>query len=348
MPRFTPRTLTPLALCLLLTAAPATAQEASPRVRVELEVVTQPGLAVTAQQKWLPFLSDVELDRVRIRSGRAGEQAKLETRETAGIVTHHVVGLLTNRDRLQVPGGSFRYGDRTGIEAWVEKLRRGGEEGARARNTVFGLTRKQLVDLHEQLATQVEFSTRGEPAAEVVDRIVGGLPVRVVIDPAARRTLAADPAVRDELRGLGSGSALAAAVRPLGLVVVPHRAGNAETVLRIRDVRDVTESWPIGWPSPKSAGNTLPQLFKRLNVEIGEIPLQQAVDAIQQRLEVPVLWDHNSLAREGIDAAKARVALPAQNLYYKEILDQLLRQAELKSELRVDEAGRPFLWISPR
>ena len=343
------RTLVPIGFCLLwFGSAPAPAQQPSARSRVELEVVTQPGLAVTAQQKWLQFLSDIELDRVRIRSGRPGDQAELQTRETAGTVTYQVVGLLTNRDKLQVPGGSFRYGDRAGINAWIAKLRRGGEVGARARNTVFGLTQKQLVELHEQLATKVEFSTRGEAVEDVVERIGRGLPVRVVVDPAARRSLAGNRPVRDELRGLGGGSALAAAVRPLGLVVVPHRRGNTETILRIADVREVPDSWPIGWPSPKSAGNTLPKLFKRLNVEIAEIPLQQAVDAIQQRLEVPVLWDHNSLAREGIDVAREQVGLPSQNAYYKEILDQLLRQAELKSEVRVDEAGRPFLWISPR
>ncbi len=70
--------------------------------------------------------------------------------------------------------------------------------------------------------------------------------------------------------------------------------------------------------------------------------------AIQKRLEAPVLYDHNSLARSGIDIANKQVSLPATNTYYKEILDQLLKQASLKSEIRVDEAGRPFLWISAR
>lgn len=336
-----------IACLVLITVEPALGQSSRQRVRVELELVAERGFAVTGQQKWLRFLKDFKLDNLRIRGGRPGDRPAIKTRETSGVVTHRVVGLLTPGDKLAVPGGLFRYGDRAGLTAWLDKIRGNGEDGLYARNMVFGLTEKQLVSLHEQLAAKVEFSTRGEQTADVIQRIGRGLPLRVTIDPAARRALAGNQPVRDELRGMGSGSAIAAALRPLGLVVAPQRQGT-ETLMRIGDVREVRESWPIGWPSSKGPGVTLPKLFKRLNVEIGEISVEKAVAAIQQRLEVPVLFDHNSLARKGIDIQREQVSLPPVNTYYKEILDRLLKQAKLKSEIRVDEAGRPFVWISTR
>jgi hypothetical protein len=83
-----------------------------------------------------------------------------------------------------------------------------------------------------------------------------------------------------------------------------------------------------------------------LNVEIENTPLAGALDAIRTRLDLPLLFDHNSLVRHRIDPTEIHVSLPAGRTYYQGALDRLLNQAQLKSDLRVDEADRPFLWIS--
>jgi len=59
-----------------------------------------------------------------------------------------------------------------------------------------------------------------------------------------------------------------------------------------------------------------------------------------------VLIDHNALARQGIDPAKAAVTLPRSKTTYSLALRKLLFQAKLKYEVRCDEADKPFLWIS--
>jgi hypothetical protein len=68
--------------------------------------------------------------------------------------------------------------------------------------------------------------------------------------------------------------------------------------------------------------------------------------AIQSRLEMPFLYDHNKLVRDRIDPAEIKVALPGRRIHYNKIIRQLLFQAKLTSDLRVDEAGAPFLWIT--
>jgi hypothetical protein len=324
------------------------AQTRGDRARVELELITEKGFPVTGQQEWLAFLRRLDLDDLRIRSGRAGEAADIETRQLGSTTTYRVTGLLTSSNQLRVPGGTFRHGDRTGIQQWIEKVRGGGKENVYARHSAFGLNEKQLVDLHEQLAAPLPFKTRGESTMEIVRRISGVLPVRVTVEPAARGAFTGQQRVADELQGISGGTALAAVVRPLGLVVVPRSESGNQVVLRVVGVADAEQSWPVGWPSPKSAGQTMPKLFRKLNVEIADTPLVEAVEALQKRLEVPILYDYNSLARRDIDLAEVRVSLQPENIYYKEILDRLLRQARLNSEVRVDEGGRPLLWISAR
>jgi hypothetical protein len=59
-----------------------------------------------------------------------------------------------------------------------------------------------------------------------------------------------------------------------------------------------------------------------------------------------VLFDHNALARHGIEPDKATVAHPQQRTTYSVALRKMLGKVGLKFEVRVDEAGKPFLWVS--
>ena len=92
--------------------------------------------------------------------------------------------------------------------------------------------------------------------------------------------------------------------------------------------------------------DVLPGLFKFLNVEIADTPLAEALEAIRGRLKVPLLLDHNSLARQKVDLQAIKSAYPKGNTFYGRILDQILFQAKLKYELRLDEADQPFLWVT--
>ena len=110
-------------------------------------------------------------------------------------------------------------------------------------------------------------------------------------------------------------------------------------------VRDAKEHWPVGWPPKGNPGETLPELFKFLKINIGDAPLSEAITAIAGRVKVPVLYDHNSLARIRADLS-TKVSLTETNVFYARALDRLLSQARLRYEIRVDEANKPFLWIT--
>jgi hypothetical protein len=82
-----------------------------------------------------------------------------------------------------------------------------------------------------------------------------------------------------------------------------------------------------------------------LTVEIEQTPLAEAAVAISERVKAPLLIDHNGLAREKVDFAK-KVGFPRGSTYYGRALDRLLFQAKLKFDIRLDEADKPFLWIT--
>ncbi len=82
-----------------------------------------------------------------------------------------------------------------------------------------------------------------------------------------------------------------------------------------------------------------------INVEINDQPLDESLAAIQTRLDIPFLFDHNALAKHEIDLHD-KVSLARTRTFYKKIIDQLLFQKLLVADVRVDEAGKPLVWIT--
>jgi hypothetical protein len=312
--------------------------------RVSLEVVTEPGFSQETIREWLPLLEKAGFSSVRVRGGKGGDGAAIQASGKGSSTSYSVTGVLTSDNRLRLPNGNYSLSSSGAITKWVEKLKAGGEEGLNARPGAFGLVPKQLVAAHEGLAVKVNFATSGKTTKEVVQGIAALVALKISVDPTVRGSFG-DEKVTDELLGISSGTALAAAIRPLGLVMVPEADGN-DVRLKIIDSQAADQVWPVGWPNKSSPRETLPDLFKFLNVEVSDTPLAESMEAIRGRLSVPLIVDQNSLAKQKIDYATVKVTLPKTNTYYAKILERLLFQAKLKYELRVDEADRPFLWIT--
>jgi hypothetical protein len=331
-----------LVAAILAFAAAQVARAADPRI--DIEISTEPGFLATGAREWTEMLSQAGFASIRLRGGKGDDTLSIQTRGTEAAPSYLVMGALTADGQLLLPKGKFGLRDRAKIEAWLAKLREGGQEGITVKPAAFGLLPKQLVAVHEALAVPVAFTTKGKQPREVARQIADKLSLKFTTDTAGQTALASEEPVADELQGLSAGTALAALLRPLGLVLVPERAGG-ETRLRISDSRSAKENWPIGWPVKSNPGQTLPGLFKFLDVEVEQTPLSEVLAAIGGRLKVPLLIDHNSVARRSIDLNQ-KVDLPKANTFYGRALDQLLIQAKLKHELRIDEADKPFLWIT--
>ena len=311
--------------------------------RVDLEVITEAGFIGTDARAWSEMLTKAGFSSVRIKSG-ANESPSMQSIGTTAVPAYHVVGVVTAANQLLLPKGRFGINDRNKIETWLRKLREGGEDAINIKPTAFGLLPKQLVAVHEALAIPVQGSTLGQPPRETAKKIADRLTYKFTSDEVAQRALAQGEPIADELENISSGTALAAILRPLGLIMFPEKNG-PDIRLRIASSRDAKEHWPVGWPLKGNPAETLPELFKFLKVNIGDAPLSEALTAIAGRVKAPLLLDHNSLARARTDLS-TKVSLAETNIFYSRALDRLLSQAKLKYEIRLDEADKPFLWVT--
>ncbi|MFW6169204.1 MAG: hypothetical protein ACODAD_01860 [Planctomycetota bacterium] len=333
-----------LVFCFLLSGV-ATGQAADPPV--SLELATERGFPINGHQRWMQFLQDPQLNvtHVRIRSARGGDEPTIKNRGSASSPRYTVTGLLTTDGQLALPGLVVRHGQHKELSEWLEKLRRGGVETATSPTGIFGLNAKQLDALGEALKEPVAISTKGQSIRDVLRHIRRKITVDVEIDSTASRAISDENTVFDELRGLSCGTALAAAIRPYGLLATPTGQGTRAVGIRVTKDATLKDAWPVGGRVKTGLGNLAPNLLKFIEVEIADQPLGATLDTIQNRLEIPFLYDHNALARHEVDLSE-HVNLPAKKTFYKKIIDQLLFQKLLVSELRTDELGTPFLWIT--
>ena len=116
-------------VALSLLAAP----HAESAERVDLELITEPGLPVNGAQRWLASLKDVPFSSVRIRSANPGDQVEVRQRGGADARSYQVIGLLTERNTLTLPGGEFRMGDTAGLRPGWPRSKRAAKRGCKRR-----------------------------------------------------------------------------------------------------------------------------------------------------------------------------------------------------------------------
>jgi hypothetical protein len=327
---------------------------------IELELATERGVQITAPHEWLQLLTEMGIDNVRIRAATPGDEPRVENRGTTEQPRYHVRGLLTSRNELLLPGGSFSRGNRGGLKDYFERLAADGGEALTAPRGLFGLTEKEIKAVFADLAQSIEFETKGQLPHKLIDRLQVQFAAKFVIDAEAEDPLRKASPVPDELQGLSAGTGLAMMLRNCGLVLRPEKSRGQPVVYRLAPASpDSIDSstlgktadhdlpqWPIGWELQTTPGKIAPSLFEFLNAEIDGYTLEETLTAIGPRLKLPYYLDHATLAAHKIDPAKIQVRMPRTRTFYKRIIDRVLAQARLGSQVRIDEAGMPFLWIT--
>jgi hypothetical protein len=328
---------------------------------IELEIAAESGLQITAPQQWLQLLTSIGLENVRIRGLQASDEPAVENRGTAERPRYHVVAILTAREQLQVPGGAFGRSDGKRLKDYFDRLSADGAERLTAHRTLFGLTEAELRSVLADLSQPIDFATKGESPRAIADRLQAKFKQRLAFDATAEATLPMAKPVADELTGLSAGTGLAIMLRSYGLVLRPQKLRGQPIVYRIAaqsvasaqgdDPRPgklndfARTTWPIGWETEKSPGESAPSLFEQLNVEIAGFTLEETLAAIGPRLKIPYFVDHAALTARKIDPKAVQITVEKIRISYKRLLDRVLGQARLGCDLRVDEAGLVFLWI---
>ncbi len=324
------------------------AMAAEPRaqpVRISLELFTDDGFGVDDSHRWYELITRLGVANLQIRGAAPGDEIGVHEGGKRDAKTYVVIGRITANNVLQLPGGKFTLQESARLKQWLKNLSEQGPDGVLSQKGRFGLTPVQLQDVQTDLRRPIGFSTKDLPAGELVARITGGLDHKIEMSAAAREALAKRKVV-DDLQGISTGTALAVILRPAGLVLVPERPEGKTIHYRIEAPLPSREAWPPGWQSEKPDRDLLPDLFKFIHIEIDETPLVEAIEPLQKRLAIPFLWDHLALESQAEDLTQIQVKLPTKRLSYGMILQKVLSQAKLQKELRVDDGGKPLLWIT--
>lgn len=313
---------------------------------VRMELYTQSGFQIADSQKWYRLLTELGVEGLQIRGAKGREQADIVELGTKRNPSYLVKGFLSGRGELVVPGGRFRLSDRGKLRAWIDELQTWGPQGSPEGQPAFGLNGEQFAALKQDLAQRVVKSTAGQPRPKVFRQLREQLSTELVMASGLADAYQADDKVAAELLGVSVGTSLAYLMRPLGQVMTPERLPNGKVRLVVQSGDRVEKPWPVGFKPEQRNIELVPRSMEFLTVEIEPTPLKDVVGALQQRLEVPMLWDRNQLVKHDIDPAKIKVSFPKKRSWYNNILGKVLRQAELKHELRVDENNQPFYWIT--
>ncbi|MCA9105872.1 MAG: hypothetical protein KDA83_10625 [Planctomycetales bacterium] len=337
------------ALLIVMNGATAAHAQREPAAPVRLEVVMVRGVDPAVAHDFAETFAEAGVE-LRIRAMRVNDEVEIKNVGSDERPSYLVIGFLTPQRRLILPGGEFGIRDAARVKTLLGDVASQGPDALVAERLVFGLTPAQLLEINDQLAAPVTISTDGEPIRSLVRRIAESLPASMSIEAAAADSLEDNLLCEDELEGLSTGTALASLLRPAGLLLTVVKDERGRVGLRVVDSRSTDEFWPIGWPYDRNPAAIAPVLADRIKVNITDFRLDQALSAIESKIEMPMLIDRNSLAEAGIELDEVVVSYSHDSAPYSAILTKLLTQAEppLRYEVRVDENEKPFLWISVR
>lgn len=333
------------ALATTFAPTPVAAQEG----QVIMEIGTEDGFNQLEIREWYELLTGFKVTNLRISGARPGDKIEILSEGTERSPIYRVKGLLTGNGQLIVPGGRFTKRNPQALAKWVADLRKHGPGGPKVDTTgaTFGLDDTQLKTIQRDLAKTVDFSTVGMSRTEILDKLDERLEYSINISGASRRAMEAAGDATFELKDMACGTALAYVIRAAGLGMAPQEALDAFEY-RIVAADSLKQSWPVGLESDKRLRDLIPNAFELVNFQVNpQTPLTSALPPIAEYLNTSFLFDENLMAAAELDPTQSLVEMSPKRTALSMAADRLLTQARMRSKVRIDEAGRPFYWVTP-
>ena len=312
---------------------------------VELEIVGANQSAAMAFQEWGRAFDKAGIQNVRLRAGDENERPRIKTQGPAEAPVYLVTGVLDSSNELVLPGGRYRRSDLGRLASWLQDLAARGPNAGKEGKTPFGLSGAEFIAVRKDLATPVGFATKGVSYRQAVEKIAAQLKLPFPLNADILLALG-DEKIEDDLSELTSGAALAILLRAAGYNFRP-RIADGRPVYATVSLDAKGEAWEAGWTSDQSDRLAVPALYVFRTVNISNVSAAKAIAAIAERVKLPVVFDRYALAKYKVDLEKVMVSAPrGGKTTYSAALRKVLFQANLKFEVRYDEAGTPFLWIT--
>jgi hypothetical protein len=152
-----------------------------------------------------------------------------------------------------------------------------------------------------------------------------------------------------EVKGLCRGTGFAALLADHGLCMRPFRTPQGVVELVVQTRQDVTDPWPVGWDPgteiPRS--QIMPTVFAQKPIGFLDRPIAETIEEARNETDSVIVVDLWKASKRGIDLQKSRYELSRKRTAWILVLKSAIGPTGLLAHFRLDEAGKPFLWVAP-
>ena len=338
-----------LALVCVVPGSPLAAQTSSQSstYSLEIEILIQPlpSYRVKAQE-WGRVFQDIGYTP-RFREANRGEKLRVEEREENGRRVIHMIGGLSNDGSLKLKGQDFTTADGEELSKLLSQLKSHGLEGPPRSNPRWGLSEEEFQKLTTVFSEPIEGTVELSSPVVTLNAIgiPGGMKVRftdAAYDISLRDRPETAPKMLD-LTGFAKGSAIAVVLSQYGLGFRPVVTRTGVVDIEVDAGNEASNLWPVGWKTREATVDVLPAWLKAIPIETEEAELSTLLNAVAEKLSVPLFVSTQALASEKIDLEKI-LYTRNEKLSPFRLLSSIGEKYELGFDIRADEAGKLFLW----
>ena len=315
---------------------------------IEVLIQSQPSYRIKSQE-WGRVFQKLGYN-VRFREPRSGEAPRVEDLDRDDFRATHVVAAMAASGAIRIGAEQFEIDNPEPLTLVLEKLQRHGAKGPPESSPTWGLTDDQFKEVTRLLGVPCEKTIELQSSILAIESI--GLPgnMRMKFTEAARQQALAkrpDSAPESiELQGFTKGSAIAIVLAQYGLGFRPKYIAPGQYDIEIDRGDESNNLWPIGWKPEQSFSEILPAYFRAIPLDVEDVEVNALVGAISDKLGVPHFSSAYALTIKGLDLDTLKYTRRDDRIAPARLLTAVGDKFELGFDVRVDEAGKLFLWVT--
>ncbi len=317
-------------------------------LNIEVLIQPQPSDQLRARE-WGMLFQELGYT-VSFRGGRPGEKLRVENLEATDQRITHVVGNLEKDGRLAIVGQRFQLTNPEKLDAYLQRLVRFGAAGPVSESPTWGLTDQQLSFVNMLLSARVDAPVSLTTPVDAIGTL--GLPeafqVRFTAAAKDQQFVSREPGLltSESLAGVSKGTALAIVLSQAGLGFRPLLENRKTYVLEIDVGGESSNLWPVGWKSKQPLNTLLPDLYRSIPVDVEDVVVSELVQAVSEKLEIRPFYAAAELGRAGVNPSEMIYSRKPDKLAPSRLLSLIGDRFQLGLDVRVDESGQCFLWVT--
>ncbi|MFY9252977.1 MAG: hypothetical protein WAO83_05965 [Fuerstiella sp.] len=335
-------------LALMLLTADVVAQSTKYTLQIDVLTEPQPSFQLHARS-WGEALQQLE-QLATFRQGRNGDKTTIENVEVGRDTVVKVVGILNRDGSISFRGHKFFVTDLEPMKVWLQRLEEFGADGPPSESPTWGLNVSQYTEVLKLLSKTVDEPVNMASPMQAIDSLKLPASFRYQFTDQAKKRAFLKPARigshPPDFSGLSKGTSLAIALSQFGLGFRPLANPAGGYFIEIEVGGEGANLYPIGWVNQTPITVAVPALSKSVEVDLVDAELDGLIQLIANKLELRLLYSAAELKAAGRDVSTIKYTRKPGKLSPYSLMRILNQTHKIGMDLRTDEAGTIFLWVT--